>query len=131
MNEHRRNRPFLACAGLALAVASLGSPSTWGQTAPLSHMADPGVYKVVKENDLFRVVVATWKPGQRDAFHSHPATAVYYISPCKPRLYAVDGKVVFEGDVPQGGIFLQPAIASHAFENAGTTECKILIVERK
>jgi hypothetical protein len=101
------------------------------QDAPLSHVANPGVYKVLQENDQFRVVLATWKPGQRDEFHSHPVNATYAVTPCHARLYGPDGKVLGEAQREVGSATLQPHIASHSFENIGSTDCQILIVERK
>jgi hypothetical protein len=101
------------------------------QDAPLSHVATPGVYKVLQENEQFRVVLATWKPGQRDEFHSHPANSTYALTPCHARLYGPDGKVLGEAERQAGSATLQPHIASHSFENIGPNECQILIVERK
>lgn len=101
------------------------------QDAPLSNVAAPAVYKVLQENDELRVVLATWKPGQRDEFHSHPVNATYALTPCHVRLYGPDGKVQIEAQRPAGSATLQPHIASHSFENIGSTDCQILIVERK
>lgn len=47
------------------------------------------------------------------------------------RIHAPNGRIVFQGEVRPGDVALQPAIASHSFENTDTKECKILIVERK
>jgi quercetin dioxygenase-like cupin family protein len=101
------------------------------QEAPLANVANPGVYKVLQENDQFRVVLATWKPGQRDEFHSHPASATYTLTPCKARLHGPGNKVLAEPEIQGGHALLQPPIASHSFENIGSSECQILIVERK
>lgn len=40
-----------------------------------SYVASPDVYKVIAESNNTRVILATWKPGQRDAWHSHPPAA--------------------------------------------------------
>lgn len=117
--------------GLMAAVAAVTPLFASAQDAPASHVANPGVYKVLQENDQFRVVLATWKPGQRDEFHSHPSNATYALTPCQARLWGPDNKVVGEAQRPAGSASLQPPIASHSFENVGTTECQILIVERK
>ena len=121
---------LLKCASI-LVLALCGPSGAFAQGVPLSHAASPEVYKVVEENDMFRVVLATWQPGQRDAYHSHPPTAVYNISGCKIRIHAPNGKIAYEGEVHPGDVALQKAIASHSFENAGAKECRILIVERK
>lgn len=111
---------FAGTAGLAMAA-----------DAPLSHVADPAVYKVIAENDLFRVVVATWQPGQRDVLHSHPANVAYRLKDCSIKSYGPDGKVISEGDRKAGSVVLQKAVPAHSLENRGKDECQVLIVERK
>ena len=119
-------------AGAACVIAMMGIPLTsQAEDVPLSHVAEPGVYKVLAENELFRVVLATWKPGQRDALHSHPANAVYRLTDCKNQIYKADGSKGGGGEVKAGSVNLQAPVTAHSFENAGTTECQMLIVERK
>lgn len=115
---------LLACLLAApLAVAA--------QTTPLSYQADPAVYKLVAENDQFRVILGTWKPGQKDVAHSHSPSAAYRLTDCKARIYGADGKIAGEGEGKSGTAVMQAAIASHSLENIGTTDCQVLIVERK
>ncbi|MBK5206666.1 MAG: hypothetical protein JJD98_15045 [Polaromonas sp.] len=57
-------------------IATLGSAIA--QTTPHSLVASPDIYKVIAENEQYRVIEVTWKAGQRDKMHSHPASAVYY-----------------------------------------------------
>ena len=97
---------------------------------PLSYVAEPDVYKVLAENDQMRVILATWKPGQRDKFHSHPMAAAYYVNDCMTRVYTPDGNVR-EVSRKANTAQIGPAIASHSFENMGKTECSIVLVERK
>jgi hypothetical protein len=87
--------------------------------APPSYVADPAVYKLVEENNLFRVIMVTKPAGSRDAWHSH-----------LPNNYTPDGKHT-ESTRKAGSVLLQPAIPSHSLENIGKAECKQLIVERK
>ncbi|HEY6821118.1 MAG TPA: hypothetical protein VI321_03800 [Burkholderiales bacterium] len=89
------------------------------------------MYKLLGENDLFRVIQVTRKPGQRDAWHSHagPLT-VYGLTDCKTRLYTPDGKSV-ERDAKKGAVSFTPAVSSHSAENIGKNACQQLIVERK
>ncbi len=56
---------------LVLAVASLiaSSTSLFAQNSPPTYQADPSVYKVIFENDNFRVILATWPPGVTDKPH--------------------------------------------------------------
>jgi len=117
--------PLIAAWGIAMPFSALG------QTAPLSYVASPDVYKLLAENDQFRVIQATWKPGQRDVQHSHSASVAYRLTDCKARLFGPDGKAIGEGESKVGSVNLQSPIGSHAFENIGTTDCQILLVERK
>ena len=131
MNSYRRIKVILGCAGLIGAALALTPLTVSAQDVPLSHAASPDVYKILTENDEFRVVLATWKPGQRDALHSHAANASYALTGCKVRVYGRDNKVLVEGARAQGSAALQPPVAAHAVENTGASDCQILIVERK
>ena len=101
------------------------------KVAPFSYTASPEVYKLLAENEQFRVILQTSKPGQRDAFHSHFAAAVYRLGDCTARLYAPDGKPGNTVSRKAGEASLQSAVASHSFENMGTTDCVAVIVEIK
>ena len=118
---------------VTITVLALLSMSSAGRTAdvPLSHVAEPGVYKVIAENDKFRVVLATWQPGQRDAYHSHPANAAYRLTDCKNKVFKPDGTVTRGGEVKAGTVILQESVASHSFQNDSDKVCQTLIVERK
>jgi quercetin dioxygenase-like cupin family protein len=97
---------------------------------PLSHQASPEVYKVLAEKDEMRVVLATWKPGQIDKFHSHPMLAAYSITDCNARITKSDGTVK-EVNNKAGEARINPPVKSHTFENIGKTVCQTLLVERK
>ena len=101
------------------------------QEAPLSYIASPDVYKLVAENSQFRVIIATWKAGQSDMQHSHSQSAVYRLTDCRAQVVGPSGKVLGESEVKAGSVVLQDAIPSHSFKNTGTTDCQVLIVERK
>lgn len=63
------------------------------QDVPRSFDASPDVYKVIGENDQYRVIAATWAPGQRDNWHSHGAVvAVYALTDCTVRPHTPDGQ---------------------------------------
>ena len=121
----------MGCTGLVGAILTLFSLAASAQIAPLPQVVNPGVYKVLAENDQFRVFLATWKPGQRDEFHSHPANATYALTACNTRIYGPDNQVQRESQRAPGSVVLQAPVASHSFENAGPSDCQILIVERK
>lgn len=116
----------------AFVIASLAMPNAaQAQNAPPSHVASPGVYKIIAENEKYRVILATWKPGQRDEWHSHPAGANYAVNDCGThRVHTPDGKFA---DISKkaGDARMMGAIPSHAVENTGTTECIQVIFEPK
>jgi len=114
----------VAMAGLVVSRAAIGD-------APLSHVAEPGVYKILAENDEFRVVMATWQPGQKDHQHSHPANVAYRITDCKNRIIKADGTVARTGEVKAGSVIIQKPVVSHSFENLSDKVCQTLIVEKK
>lgn len=96
-----------------------------------SYEASPDVYKLISENEHFRVVMATWKPGQRDAWHSHAGPLVAYrLSDCQSTVHTPDGKSESR-QAKRGAVSYNPVIASHSLENTSTTECQVLIVEKK
>lgn len=125
MKTLRSKNVIPLCAALAFA------PIALAEDAPLSYKASPDVYKLLAENSQFRVILATWKPGQRDAQHSHSPVASYRLTDCKARLLDPTGKVIREGEGKAGTAVLQDAIVSHALENVGDGVCQILLVERK
>jgi hypothetical protein len=101
------------------------------QDVPPHYKASPDVYKLISENDKFRVIKATWKPGLRDLWHSHSgAETAYRLTDCQSRIYTPDGESQ-DGTGKLEEVDVNPMIVSRSFENVGTTECKALIVERK
>ena len=127
------------CAPRAVVVAALivglnslsVSSDAWAENVPLSHVADPEVYEVIAENEKFRVILATWQPGQQDANHSHPANAAYRLTDCRNRVLKLDGSVAREGEVKAGSVVLQDPVPGHSFKNMSDQECQTLIVEAK
>ena len=101
------------------------------EDAPLSYKAAPEVYKLLAENDQFRVILQSLKPGQRDAWHSHSALAAYRLTDCTSRLHYPDGKSTAPALRKAGEVTFRPAEPSHSLENTGKTDCDGLIVERK
>lgn len=49
----------------SLCTLLMTGPFALAKDAPPSYKAFPEVYKLVGESDQFRVIEATWKPGQR------------------------------------------------------------------
>ena len=117
---------WAACAALCVTVTWAGS--ALAQAQPRSWAASPDVYKVLAEGPQFKVIQVIWKPGQRDEMHSHPASAVYYLTDCTLRNSFADG-TVREGSPKAGMAITQPPIAGHTIENIGSSDCKLIMFE--
>jgi beta-alanine degradation protein BauB len=132
MAANRRVHVISTTLGLALSVAGVTPVTALAQQVPSSFEANPEIYKVVAENDKFRVVIATWKPGQRDTQHSHPAAVSYYLTDCKSQIFGPDGSAAGAvRDRSKGFVGLQDPVRTHSFQNVGTQDCQLLMVERK
>lgn len=119
----RRSAIFglIACGMAGLAIA---------QGDARSFVASPDVYKVIAQNEQNLVIEITWKPGQRDQFHSHPASGVYYLNDCNLRWHAPDGSSR-DFAIPAGRAFAQAPVTSHSMENIGKSECRVIQFEAK
>lgn len=122
----------LALSSVLSALAGFGVTETsLAQVAPLSFTTSSDIYKVVAENGQYRIIEVTWKRGQRDQFHSHPAGGLfYYVTDCSLRLHNPNGT---NADVVHsaGDAGVAPSIASHSVENVGKSDCKALLFEPK
>lgn len=120
----------IALHGVASAMLLGVAGTSMAQAVPQDFAAAPDIYKVVAENDQYRLVEATWKPGQRDIFHSHPAMLFSWVTGCSARVHLPDG-TTREFKVSAGEAGTQMAVPSHSFENVGQSECKIIMFEQK
>ena len=117
-----------ALLAVPFALAFLTPGWVLAQGLPRSFEASPDIYKVIAENTQYRVIAVTWKPGQRDQLHSHPASAAYYLVDCSVRVHMPDG--TFRDFNPRAGTaIVQAPIPGHVLENTGTSECKIIMFE--
>ena len=121
------------CAAILTLSIIFGTGSIAAEEAPPASEASPDVYKVLAENDQWRVIEATWQPGQEDNFHSHPGDRVsLYMTDCKLRLTKPDG--TFRDASPKAGNAKartgEPEKA-HKAKNIGEKVCVIQIVELK
>lgn len=115
-----------------VALALLGAAgSGMAQTVPHSLAASPDIYKVIAENDEYRVIEVTWKPGQRDMIHSHPASAVYYPMECTLSGFDASGAASWTRQTRAGTAIVQKPIPAHSLENTGQSECKLIMFEPK
>jgi hypothetical protein len=121
-------RPTSVLSTMLICLASSGAIA---QSAPPSYQADPSVYKVIFENESFRVIAATWKPGTTDKSHSHPLPSVgYSLTDCTLKLTNPDGKTI-DRVLKSGTAMDVPITASHTGTNVGPADCQTLFVERK
>lgn len=101
------------------------------QAVPHSLVASPDIYKVIAENEQYRVIEVTWKPGQRDQVHSHPASAVYYPMDCTLRGFDSSGTAIGSRENRAGTAIVQPPIPAHSVENVGKVDCRLIMFEPK
>ena len=124
-----RSRSRVAVALTSLGLLA-GSGAAFAQAAPPSFQASPEIYKLLTENAQFRVVEVTWKPGQRDKMHGHPASAVYLLTDCALRNFLPDGST--RDNSPRAGMaFTQAPIPGHEVQNIGSSDCRLVMVELK
>lgn len=117
---------------LALSIV-FGTAASAAENAPSAPEASPDVYKILAENDQWRVIEATWQPGQEDNFHSHTADRVsLYTTDCKLRLSKPDG--TYKDVNPKAGTAKARTgkpVKAHKAKNIGDNVCVIKIVELK
>jgi hypothetical protein len=118
--------------GFIIALVLLFAPQKiWAQESPPAHIASPEVYKVLFETDLMRVILATWQPGQKDAWHSHPPSSVFYVTDCQARVFLSDGSQAEVIRKAKRGRARDTPVKSHALQNIGDSVCQILFTELK
>lgn len=124
--------PIAGISVLALSVA-IHAAAYAAENAPPAPEASPDVYKVLAENDQWRVLEATWQPGQEDDLHSHPADRVsLFLTDCRLRLSKPDG--TFRDATPKAGTAKARTgepVRAHKAKNIGDKVCVMNIVELK
>jgi hypothetical protein len=90
------------------------------------------VYKVIFEDQNFRVISATWKAGTTDKPHTHPLPSVIYsLTDCTQKLHAADGQTR-DINSKAGASTAVPVIPQpHTAQNVGSADCRAIFVERK
>lgn len=126
-----KSRWIGSLGALALAIVASAAMlfAATGSEYPTGSVADPDVYKVIKENDFLRLMLVTHPPHSRDAWHSHPAYAYYFLDDCETTLHSGDS--VHSITAIQGSAGLVPARQKFSFENTGDKPCRLVVVERK
>jgi quercetin dioxygenase-like cupin family protein len=90
----------------------------------------PDKYTVLLENEHVRIVEYVIKPGERDAWHTHPPKASYIVSGGKLRI-TPEGADSFVVQEDSGNAAWMSALGRHFGENVGTTPIRIVLVEIK
>jgi quercetin dioxygenase-like cupin family protein len=117
-------RRSLSLCAIALFVCF--TQSLWAQD-PVK--VDPKHYTLVSENDQVRILKIHYGPHEKSVMHSHPASAVVFLSDSKGKFTFPDGKTqdftTKNGDAQYG-----PAV-THLPENTGDTALDGILVELK
>lgn len=119
-----------AVFGLALLAATCCS--AFAQSGGPTYQGDPDTYKVIFENETFRVIAATWKAGTTDKPHTHPLPSViYFLTDCTQKLHAADGSIR-DANSKAGTARPVPIITKpHTAQNVGSSDCRAIFVEKK
>lgn len=116
-----------------MALLLLASSAAIAQQAPPTFQGDPSVYKVIYEDQNFRVIDAVRKKGVNDKLHGHPLPSIVYtLTDCSTQLYDANGKAQGAPRVNKAGTAqAAPVTAGHSAENVGPADCHQVFVERK
>ncbi len=121
------------CTSSLMLSIILAASTSAAENAPSAPEASPDVYKILAENDQWRVIQATWQPGQEDNFHSHPADRVsFFVTDCRLQLSKPDG--TYRDATPKAGTAKARTgkpVRAHKAKNIGDSVCIIKIVEFK
>ena len=104
--------------------------SALAQDAPRSFVTSPDVYKVIGETEHYRIMAVTWKPGQRDHWHSHSLAGVHYLTDCHLRDYRPEGES-HDSWAEAGTSAVESLVQSQSLENIGQSDCRLVLLERK
>jgi hypothetical protein len=128
--EHTMDRST-ALALCTIALSYIAPAAAVAQDAPPPYQADPSVYKIIYEDQYFRVVAANWKAGTADKPHSHLVPSVIYtITDCALKLTSKDGDIITL-NISAGTALPGRIYGSISTENIGSKDCQEIYVERK
>jgi quercetin dioxygenase-like cupin family protein len=105
-----------------------------GENMQTARTQDPTVvashnYRVLLENKRMRAIEYRSRPGDRTAFHAHPACLVYSFCPSTVQIttsYGANAEYEFKA-----GEVIWMDEGAHCTENIGATDARLLIVEFK
>lgn len=98
--------------------------------APPAVTASPDIYELIMFDSTVRVLLATWKPGQKDELHGHPALTAYAITDVTGKLTDEEGKTT-DVILKAGTALFQEPVKSHIFENVGEETAQLLLIEAR
>src|SRR5713226_4423508 len=90
---------------------------------------DPKHYTVISENDQVRILKIHYGPHEKSVMHSHPATAVVFLSDSKGKFTFPDGKT--EDFTTKSGEAMYGPAGTHLPENTGDTPLDGILIELK
>ena len=113
--------------------AVFGLAPVFAADFPSAPEASPDVYKILDENDQWRVIEATWQPGQEDNLHYHTSDRVsLYPTDCHLRLTSPEGRYIdFTAKAGTANARTGKPVKALRARNIGNTVCVIRIVELK
>ena len=91
-------------------------------------VTNPGLYSVVMENERVRVLEYHDRPGDRTTPHHHPDSVMVTLSGFRRRL--IDGDRSADVEL-EPGLVRWLGEQSHAGENTGDTDTRVIFVELK
>jgi quercetin dioxygenase-like cupin family protein len=89
----------------------------------------PTMHKAILDNERVRVLDTTLKAGDQIPMHQHPDNVIYVVKGGKVRFVDLKG-VPTDREMKDNECVFRPA-ESHAVQNTGTTEIKVLTIELK
>jgi beta-alanine degradation protein BauB len=92
--------------------------------------ADPDGKKVLVDNDHFRLVEITLRPGKKEALHTHPEYIEYFMESGK-MIVTYPGKAPEVWNVEKGKAYSGKPEPPHTLENGEKTPVKLLLYELK
>jgi hypothetical protein len=122
-----RTIPFIPLA--LLAAVLLFSPIRSPEAVEPGE-GEPGIFKVLFEDESIRVAIATTPPGKTEGWHSHPRYFAYVVSGSKMRYDYPDG-TVRDIDIPTGANRMNDPVPKHRGTNIGDTTFQALLFEFK
>lgn len=91
-------------------------------------LTNPGLYRVVMDNDRVRVLEYRDRPGDRTTPHRHPDSVMHTLSSFRRRLSAGGREIEVE---IEAGTTSWLGAQEHSGENIGETETHVIFIELK